>query len=218
MYLPARVIGLPFAQTVSDTLRRLRGVPAPPSLSEVTRPRTRRERLMTFATFDAASDDERLARAAALKIAETPPAFARLYLGGPAGSGKTHLLRAIAERVWHCSARRAAYLPGREWVRFFRRSRRNGAAEVFSASCGELDALMIDDVEELAQSRPSQWALAGFLDRRQDLVAAFGGKCPPFHLPLESRLTDRLASGLVLSLPSPRSRLPFLALLKRPTI
>ncbi|MBI3369670.1 MAG: DnaA regulatory inactivator Hda, partial [Burkholderiales bacterium] len=113
-----------------------------------------------------------------------PPA-APVYLWGPAGSGKTHLLQALAERrqaegervLWLDAA---APLP---WLL------EDATSLVVLDRCDELDAQRQQAAFSLyvdAESRQVQWAAAGRL--------------PPVDLPLRDDLRSRLGWGLVFAL------------------
>lgn len=117
-----------------------------------------------------------LARAAPARAADS------LYLWGPTGSGKTHLLRAL-----HAQALAAGAVVG--WMDA------SSAAQAFEPSWG---AVCIDDAHRLnaaAQAQAFAWyALAQANDR--PVWAA--GAWPPVDLPLREDLRTRLGSARVL--------------------
>ena len=113
---------------------------------------------------------------------------APLYLWGPAGSGKTHLLRAWAARNeaqgrrvgWFDAADRLPWVLGPGW-----------AAVVFDRC-----ELMGDDAQHAA--------FAVFVDATtQGVQVAAAGRLPPVDLPLRDDLRTRLAWGHVFALQAP---------------
>jgi len=106
-----------------------------------------------------------------------------VFLWGPRGSGKTHLLRGFAQAA---KVKRAtAYLPG--------------ASADWSAA-GGLEAAAADDVSRLDE--PAQIALFDLCNRLRASGGALaaGGEAPPAQLALRPDLRSRLASGIVLQL------------------
>ncbi len=108
---------------------------------------------------------------------------APLYLWGPAGSGKTHLLRALARRVeasgagvaWPCAADPTS----------------------FDATCG---LVVLDDCERYDAAQ-QQAAFAAFVHAATNGVpVACAGTLPPVDLLLRDDLRSRLASGPVFKL------------------
>ena len=106
-----------------------------------------------------------------------------VFLWGPHGSGKTHLLRGFAGAAG--TRRAAAYIPtpNADWAR-----------------AGALAAAGVDDVAGLDE--PGQIALFDLCNRLRacDGALAAAGDAPPAQLALRPDLRSRLASGIVLQL------------------
>ena len=106
-----------------------------------------------------------------------------VFLWGPGGSGKTHLLRAFAGAAR--ANRVAAYIPASnpDWAR-----------------AGTLEAAAVDDVARLDD--PGQIALFDLCNRMRNSGGALAasGEAPPARLALRADLRSRLASGIVLQL------------------
>lgn len=115
-----------------------------------------------------------------------------VYLHGPTGAGKTHLLQALCARAGS-GGESTAYVPLAEMLAM--------GTEVL-AGCGEFACVCIDDIELMAGRRDWELALFGLhqqLDeRRGRLVVA--GTLPPASAGITlADLRSRLAGGLVLT-------------------
>jgi len=106
-----------------------------------------------------------------------------VYLWGPGGSGKTHLLRGFAAAAG--PTRAAEYVP---------------AAKADWGRTAGLQAVAVDDVSRLDE--PGQIALFDLCNRLRGSRGAFAaaGEAPPAQLALRPDLRSRLASGIVLQL------------------
>jgi len=106
-----------------------------------------------------------------------------VFLWGPRGSGKTHLLRGFAEGAK--AKRVAGYIAGAnpDWAR-----------------AGKLEAAAVDEVARLDES--GQIAVFDLCNRLRASGGALaaGGEAPPAQLALRPDLRSRLASGIVLQL------------------
>lgn len=121
-------------------------------------------------------------RAALEHLRQYVPGSAPVYLWGPAGSGKSHLLHALASD-WQARGRRAAWFAptvGGEWD-FDER-----CALIVLDDCDALDAAQ----QHAAFALFAQASAAGIA-----VVAA--GALPPVDLPLREDLRTRLGSGLI---------------------
>ena len=121
-------------------------------------------------------DSNRLAHAAALTVAEMPAqAYNPLFICGPPGVGKTHLLNSIATLLTtHNRGLIVRCTTGEEFTNEFLGALSGGHADDFKASFRDLDVLLVDDVQFLrAQGE----------DR--------GGVLPHVQRPLRQRPADR---------------------------
>jgi chromosomal replication initiator protein len=101
----------------------------------------------SFSTY-LASDFNRLPVSAAHDLLSEEPSFSPLFVTGESGSGKTHLLHAIAHEA--IAARRKVILVGAEqFLSEFTTSIRNRGGAAFRARYRELELLLIDDVQIL---------------------------------------------------------------------
>lgn len=137
----------------------------------------------SFDSFLPGRNEAALAHLRALELPSPP-----LYLWGPPGSGKTHLLRALAE---------AQLRRGRKVGAF-------GAAHPAPWRWEEgWSLVLIDDCEALDAARQHE-AFALFVEAAaHGATVAAAGRLPPVDLPLRDDLRTRLGWGLVFALAAP---------------
>jgi chromosomal replication initiator protein len=150
----------------------------------------------------------RFAHAAALAVAELPAqAYNPLFLHGPPGIGKTHLLHAIGNYVRRYGAGlRVRYATIEEFTSEFVEAVRGKRTAGFKESFRGADVVLIDDVQFLAgRAKTREEFFHTFnvlLDSGRQLVMSSDRS--PEELPdLEARLTERFRSGLVVELETP---------------
>jgi chromosomal replication initiator protein len=162
----------------------------------------------------------RFAHAAALAVAELPAqAYNPLFLHGPPGLGKTHLLHAIGNFVRRYGAGlRVRYATVEEFTTEFVdaiRARRTGD---FKDDFRSADVVLIDDVQFLAGRAKTReeffHTFNALLGSGRQLVISSDRS--PEELPdLEARLAERFRSGLVAELEPPPAAVRRAILAKR---
>ena len=153
----------------------------------------------------------RLAHAAALAVAELPgEAYNPLFLHGPPGLGKTHLLGAIAGYLReHHPQLTVHYTTAERFTSEFVGALRRDGPELFKARYRELGALLIDDVQVLEGKQRTE---EEFVHTFNALHAAgkqivLSSDRPPEALSrLAERLRDRFRWGLQVELERPDLR------------
>jgi chromosomal replication initiator protein len=150
----------------------------------------------------------RFAHAAALAVAELPAqAYNPLFVHGPPGLGKTHLLHAIGNYVTRFGAGlRVRYATVEEFTGEFVAAIRERRTGEFKERFRRSDVVLIDDVQFLARKDRTREELFHTFNSLQDSgrQLVLTSDRPPEELPeLEDRLAERFRSGLVVGLDPP---------------
>ena len=159
-------------------------------------------------------EGNRFAHAASLAVAELPAqAYNPLFLHGPPGLGKTHLLHAIGNYVQrYGSGLRVRYATIEEFTTGFVDAVRRHRTGDFKDDFRGADVVLIDDVQFLAGRTKTReeffHTFNALLDSGRQLVISSDRS--PEELPdLEARLAERFRAGLVVELePPPAVRAP----------
>ena len=152
-------------------------------------------------------EGNRLAHAAALTVAELPgQAYNPLFICGPPGVGKTHLLHSIASYVQACGGTTARCTTADSFTTEFVRAVQSGSTERFKAAHRGAGVLLVDDVQFLEDKVRTE---EEFFHTFNALYEA-GGQLvltsdrPPRDIDaLEERLRERFESGLVAEIATP---------------
>jgi len=173
-------------------------------------------------TFDqfVIGGSNRFAHAAALAVAENPgTAYNPLYLCGPPGVGKTHLLHAIATYLdRYAGGLRIQLTSGEAFANDFIGALHGGNIEAFKARHRGVDVLLVDDVQFLMAKARTEEEFFHTFNHLRDAGAqiVLTSDRPPADLDrLEDRLRDRFASGLIAEVLPPDLQTRRAVLLKR---
>jgi chromosomal replication initiator protein len=161
-------------------------------------------------TFDqfVIGDANRFAHAAALAVAEMPgQAYNPLFLYGPPGLGKTHLLHAIGNYVRaHGGGLRVRSTTAERFTNEFVSAIQAQGTEDFKARFRDTDVLLIDDVQFLqrkAKTEEEFFHTFNALYETGSQVVLTCDRLPADMAALEARLLERFQAGLVAELKSP---------------
>jgi chromosomal replication initiator protein len=161
-------------------------------------------------TFDqfVIGDANRLAHAAALAVAEMPGlAYNPLFICGPPGLGKTHLLHSIANYVSeHGDGLSVLYTTVETFTDQFVGALHTGALEAFKAAYRGVDVLLVDDVQFLqSRARTEQEFFHTFnaLHGAGAQLVLTSDRLPRDLDALEDRLRERFEAGLVTDVQPP---------------
>ena len=176
-------------------------------------------------TFDqfVIGDGNRLAHAAALAAAEQPgQAYNPLFIHGPPGLGKTHLLNAIGNYVEAFGGgMRVRYATVEDFTSDFVRSIRGGRGEAFRRHFRDADVLLVDDIQFLAdkmRTKEEFFHTFNSLYESGSQVVITSDRSPTDLEEFEARLTERFGSGLVAELAPPSIEVRLAILRKRASL
>ncbi len=162
---------------------------------------------LTFDQF-VIGDSNRLAHAAALTVSELPAhAYNPLFICGPPGVGKTHLLRSIASFIEvYNPGLQLRNTTGESFTNDFLRALGSGRLDAFKSSFRHVDVLLIDDVQFLERKTKTEEEFFHTFNELYDAGSqiVLTSDRPPSDLQaLEDRLRERFQSGLVADIRPP---------------
>jgi chromosomal replication initiator protein len=171
---------------------------------------------LTFAQF-VIGDCNRLAHAAALTVAEMPAqAYNPLFICGPPGVGKTHLLNAIASLLLSDTpAVSVRCTTGEAFTNSFLRALGDGQTDAFKTHFRHIDVLLLDDVQFLERKTRTEEEFFHTFNALHDSgrqIVLTSDRAPDDLQALEDRLRERFQAGLVANIepPDPATRLTIL--------
>ena len=162
---------------------------------------------LTFDQF-VIGDSNRFAHAAALAVAELPgQAYNPLFLYGPPGLGKTHLLHAIGNYIQaHGGGLRVRSTTAERFTNEFVAALQTRDVEDFKARFRDTDVLLIDDVQFLQRKAKTEEEFFHTFNALYETGSQLVLTCdrlPADMAALEARLLERFQAGLVAEIAPP---------------
>jgi chromosomal replication initiator protein len=172
----------------------------------------------TFHTFVVGRNTE-FAHAASFNVARNPgtDGYNPLFICGPVGMGKTHLLHAVGNYIkTHLPHLRVQYISAERFLNEFLSALRREETEKFRIKYRDSsDVLLVDDVQMIGKGQATQdeffHVINTFLDRKKQVVLA-SDRMPKDIINLEDRNRSRLEWGLIadISMPDVETRIAIL--------
>ena len=171
------------------------------------RPQTLLNPRYTFENFVIGASN-RFAHAAAQRVAEEPAkAYNPLFIYGPSGLGKTHILHAIGHYVYqNFSNFNVCYVSTETFLNEFIDSIRTRGQTAFKRRYRAYDVLLVDDIQLLEGKKETQeeffYTFNSFYEAEKQIVIS-SDRHPRAIATLENRLRSRFESGLITDIQPP---------------
>lgn len=130
-----------------------------------------------------------------------------LFLYGPTGLGKTHLMQAVGNALLQAKPNaRVMYMTAESFVQDFVTSLQKGKVEEFKKNCRSLDLLLVDDIHLLAGKEASLveffYTFNALLDESKQIILT-SDRYPKELTELDPRLVSRFSWGLSVGVEPP---------------
>lgn len=176
--------------------------PAPPAGS----PRAGSASRYTFESFFSC-EENRLALHTAQEVARRPGRYSPLLLTGSTGTGKSHLLAAIAEGIRRSPPHRGVLLlTAEQFTCQFLHSLDQRSLPGFRQKCRSVDVLLVDDVQFLAGKKATLEELLNTIDslQQREGQVVLSCDCGASELgKLSGELQSRVSGGLAIEVQPP---------------
>ena len=160
-----------------------------------------------FGTF-VVGEGNKMAHAAAFAVAESPGSFYNpLFIYGGVGLGKTHLMEAIGNHMLQVNPNsRVKYVTSEDFTNDYINAIRNNTTEQLREEYRNLDLLLIDDIQFLANKEGTQLEFFNTFnalhDRKKQIVMT-SDRIPNEIPELQDRLVSRFRWGLTVEITPP---------------
>lgn len=156
----------------------------------------------TFDNFIIGSFNE-LAHAAALSIVKNPgKSYNPLFIYGPSGVGKTHLLQAIGNELLKQRDKKIKilYIPSEKFTNELINSLKNQEIDKFKEKYKQVDLLIVDDIQFLTGKEKTQeeffYIFKDLYEENKQIILS-SDRSPKSIATLEDRLRSRFEGGMI---------------------
>ncbi|MEX1112963.1 MAG: chromosomal replication initiator protein DnaA [Patescibacteria group bacterium] len=160
----------------------------------------------TFENF-IVSGSNQLAHAAAKAVAKNPgTTYNPLFIYGPVGLGKTHLIRAIGSEIRRTSDKEVLYVTAEKFTNEVISSIQANKTARLKNKYRKVDVLMIDDIQFMAGKVQTQEEFFHTFNALKDAdkqIVLTSDRPPKAIATLEERLMSRLTMGMIADLGPP---------------
>lgn len=160
--------------------------------------------------------NNRLAYTASLEMVnDKHPAFNPLFIHGPVGVGKTHILQGVWNRVKEEQNINAVYMTAEKWTNEFIYSLQKGKMEAFRQKFRNVDMFLIDDVHFLSNKQGVQEEFLHTFNALYELskkIIFASDAHPKMIAQLKENLASRFMSGMITKIDRPEYAMRLLIL------
>jgi len=174
----------------------------------------------TFENFIVGASNK-FAHAACLAVAQSPTTYNPLFIHGPSGLGKTHLLYAVTNELKKNNPNiRLIYKKGEEFTNELIESLQKGAmgTKAFREKYRNADVLLIDDIQFIAGKESTQeefFHTFNALYEAEKQIILTSDRPPKDIKTLEDRLSSRFEWGLIADIQPPSLELRYAIIQKK---
>lgn len=198
-----------------------------PTTNSVVNPKTPKKKLLnpqfTFSLFVEGRSNQMAAETCRKVLTQLGASQHNpLFLYGPTGLGKTHLMQAVGNALLQAKPNaRVMYMTSESFVQDFVSSLQKGKVEEFKKNCRSLDLLLVDDIHLLAGKEASLveffYTFNALLDESKQIILT-SDRYPKELTELDPRLVSRFSWGLSVGVEPPDIETRIEILLKKPKI
>ncbi|MBJ9723408.1 chromosomal replication initiator protein DnaA [Acinetobacter calcoaceticus] len=185
---------------------------ANPHTNSVVNPKTAKKKLLnpqfTFSLFVEGRSNQMAAETCRKVLTQLGASQHNpLFLYGPTGLGKTHLMQAVGNALLQAKPNaRVMYMTSESFVQDFVSSLQKGKVEEFKKNCRSLDLLLVDDIHLLAGKEASLveffYTFNALLDESKQIILT-SDRYPKELTELDPRLVSRFSWGLSVGVEPP---------------
>ncbi|MCU4514625.1 chromosomal replication initiator protein DnaA [Acinetobacter pittii] len=183
-----------------------------PTTNSVVNPKTPKKKLLnpqfTFSLFVEGRSNQMAAETCRKVLTQLGASQHNpLFLYGPTGLGKTHLMQAVGNALLQAKPNaRVMYMTSESFVQDFVSSLQKGKVEEFKKNCRSLDLLLVDDIHLLAGKEASLveffYTFNALLDESKQIILT-SDRYPKELTELDPRLVSRFSWGLSVGVEPP---------------